>query len=115
MLRNVRVYLCALVVLAATTAFAKGASGTITLYEAATVAGTQLAPGEYKVSLQDNGELTVSQGKRVVAKAQASVEAQPRAKATTEIITQSGKIVRIQFENSKQAIVLSDTVAKLNP
>ena len=87
--------------------------GRLKLRQATLVGGTELAAGEYKVTWEDGGALTVTQGKDVKAKAQAKVVAQPNSVLRTEVMTEktsTGKIrvKSIQFEGSKSLIVLDE-------
>jgi hypothetical protein len=87
---------------------ASAGSKTVRLYENANVNGTALAAGEYKVTVDDSGAVTFAQGKNVVAKAQAKIVNTDKAARTNTITTNSGKIVSLQFENSKKQVVLDE-------
>ena len=86
-----------------------GSKGTLTLRDGAEINGTKLAPGEYKVTWDNGGAVTVSQGKDVKVKAQARVEKQTRAVERTELVTLKGKVRSIQFAGSNLLIVLDET------
>jgi hypothetical protein len=85
-----------------------GSKGTLTLRDSAEINGTRLAPGDYKVTWEDGGAVTVSQGKEVKVKAQARIVEQDRAVRSTEVSTRQGQVQTIQFEGSKQLIVLNE-------
>ncbi|MBI2682472.1 MAG: hypothetical protein HYX26_04525 [Acidobacteriales bacterium] len=86
-----------------------GSKGTLTLRDGAEINGTKLAPGEYKVTWEDSGAVTVSQGKDVKVKAQARVVKQKHASESTELVTWQGKLKSVRFAGSKDVIVLSES------
>jgi hypothetical protein len=85
-----------------------GSSKTVKLYSDANVNGTALAAGEYKVTVDDSGAVTFAQGKNVVAKAQGKIVSTDKAARANTVTTRSGKLSSIQFEGSKQQVVLEE-------
>ena len=100
------------------TAFA-GNSGTLKLADNCDLNGTKVAAGEYKVQWDANGDVTLSQGKKVVAKTHATISNQSSAAARNTVETRtaadgSSKVVSIQLENSKSQLIFegSNTTAE---
>ena len=90
------------------TAFA-GNSGTLRIPDNCDLNGTKVAAGEYKVQWDASGEVTLSQGKRVVAKTHATLNNQAAARSNT-VETKLGtdgaaKVVSIQLENNKTQLI----------
>lgn len=90
------------------TAFA-GNSGTLKLADNCDLNGTKVAAGEYKVQWDANGDVTLSQGKKVVAKTHATINqasAAPRNTVETKTAADgTAKVVSIQLENKKDQLV----------
>ena len=85
-----------------------GNKGTLTLRDSAEINGTKLAPGDYKVTWDNGGAVTVSQGKDVKVKAQARVVKQDKSARATEVATKKGQVQSIQFQGSDELIVLNE-------
>lgn len=95
-------------VLALAISASAGSSKTVKLYDNANVNGTALTAGEYRVTVDDSGAVTFAQGKNVVAKAQGKIVSTDKAARANTVVTRSGKLSSIQFEGSKQQVVLDD-------
>jgi hypothetical protein len=98
---------------------ASAASKNVTLLRDANVNGTALKAGDYKVSWDDNGAVTFSKGKDVVAKAQGKLtEAEKKSDGTVVTLKKDAnggyKIVKIRFNNSKSTLVLEETETAQN-
>ena len=111
--RTSTIVLAFVAILAVSSAMAKVNSGTIKLNSTTRFAGTELKAGEYKVEWNENGAVTVKQGKNVVATGQATVEPQANAAVHTFVVTSveadgRERVKRIQLVNSKQLLVLGD-------
>lgn len=91
------------------TAFA-GNSGTLKIADNCDLNGTKVAAGEYKVQWDANGDVTLSQGKKVVAKTHATINNQSTAAAHNTVETKAAadgtaKVVSIQLENNKTQLL----------
>jgi hypothetical protein len=88
-------------------AFGKPFEKTVTFGESVKVGSTQLAPGDYKV-LVDGNNVTIEQGKQVVAQTQGRMEQHDQKYDTTAVVTASnGEIQEIDFGGQNQDLVLS--------
>ena len=97
----------------ATSAFASSNSGSISLTQAASLQGTQLAAGAYKVQWQGSGDnvtVAISQGKKLIATVPAHLMDLAKADdGNTVIVTGSKgnrKIAELHFAGKKQALAL---------
>jgi hypothetical protein len=88
-------------------AFAGGK--TLTLITPASVNGTKLDAGDYKVDWDQTGKVTFSKGKKVVAEANGKVVTTEKAARHTTLRKKDANILSIQFENSKNEIILDQT------
>jgi len=76
------------------------------LFQAVNVNGTQVAAGDYKVEWDESGAVKLLDGKKVVAQAQGKVVAGDSGARRTTYATSDGKLTEIQFERSKNKILL---------
>jgi hypothetical protein len=108
-MRFTRLVVALAVLSLATPAFA--ASKTVTLFTPASVNGTMLKAGDYKVSWDEAGKVTFAKGKKVIAEANGKIVETTQAVNHTTVIKKSdtAAIISIQFENSKQQLVLNQT------
>lgn len=113
--RTMQVFAAAILLLVAGSALAadKGNQTKVTVLDPVMVNGTTLAPGEYKVTWEGSGgevQVTFLQGKKVVATAQAKVQARDVAYENTALVTkQDGKgldLVEIRPQGRKEALAL---------
>jgi hypothetical protein len=94
-------------------AFAQKNSANVTLDQSVTVAGTQLAPGQYKLIWEGNApnvNVNFVEGKKTVATAPAKLVSNPTSEEAIETATQTDntlvlqavdlKNVTIRFENA---------------
>jgi hypothetical protein len=100
--------------LLALTMSASAATKKVSLLSDATVNGTALKAGEYKVSWDDTGAVTFAKGKTVVATARGKIVDSPKpSHGTTVTLKKDSKggyqIVKIQFNNSTSALVLDES------
>jgi hypothetical protein len=89
------------------------AANTITLNNPAVVNGTQLAPGQYDVKVNGNGDVRFLRGKTEVASAKARLEDRDtKARFNTVLTKPNGggipAIAEIQFEGKKQVLVFDN-------
>jgi len=105
--------------LLATSAFA-ASKGSLSVSDSVNVAGTQLKPGDYKLSWEGTGqnvELTILQGKNVVAKTQArmiDLNSASRSDATVVSNNSDGSrsLSEIRFGGKKYALAIGSESAK---
>jgi hypothetical protein len=99
----------ALLVLALGLASAK--TYTITLHEPALVGGTELQPGDYKVTVQNDNKVLLSSGKNSVESAVKSEQSENKYDATSVRLarTEDGKhrIEEIRLGGTKTRLVLN--------
>jgi hypothetical protein len=108
-----------LVLLLATTAFAAN-KGSLQVQEPVTVSGTTLSPGEYKVEWEGSGsnvELSIVQGKKVVAKVPAHmVDLSQPAASNAAVVTKnndgSRSLSEVRFSGKKYAFAVGEEAAK---
>lgn len=106
---KIKISLIALVALAFTASAAAAAhKSTLRLSSPATLNGAALAAGEYHVEWSDAGSITVLQGRKVVASAQGKVVEQSTAARGNTYLTKAGQITEIQFQSSRNKIVLGE-------
>jgi hypothetical protein len=104
-----------LALLVASSAFAAN-KGTLALNNPVLVNGTQLKPGEYKIQWEGSGpnvELSIIQGKNVVAKVAAHVVELPTPAAYDAAITNKNdsgpnSLAGVHFQGKKMALELGD-------
>ena len=117
-----RVALVAMTLMLASSAFAASNTGSMNLTQPAQINGVQLAPGEYRVTWAgtgDNVTLTILQGKKTVATAQAHIRELSKAYGNDGFLsTPSDKgaqtIAELRFAGKKQAFAIGDEMAKIN-
>ena len=105
--------------LLATTAFAAN-KGSLSVSDSVKVAGTQLKPGAYKLSWEGTGqnvELTISQGKNVVAKTQARmIDLNSASRSDAAVVSNnsdgSKSLSEIRFGGKKYALAIASESAK---
>ena len=105
-----------LVVLLASGAFAAG-KGSLQLNNPTTVNGTKLKPGEYKVEWEGNGpavELSIKQGKNVIAKVPAHVVDLSTPPTNDAAVTHTNgdgtsSLMGVRFQGKKFALELADS------
>ena len=105
-----------LALMLASSAFA-ASKGTLQLSNPTTVNGTTLKPGDYKVSWDGNGpsvEVSIMQGKNVIAKVPAKVVNLESASANDAAVTQKNSdgtstLAGIRFEGKRFALELGDS------
>ena len=108
-----------LALLLATSAFAAN-KGTLSVQEPISVNGTQLAPGDYKVQWEGNGpavELSITQGKKVVAKAPAHmVNLETPAQNDAAVVKNNGdgtkSLSEVRLSGKKFSLALGEEAAK---
>ncbi|HXY49047.1 MAG TPA: hypothetical protein VEI01_06315 [Terriglobales bacterium] len=108
-----------LAVLLAASAFAAN-KGTLEVQEAISVSGTQLKPGEYKVQWDGAGpnvELSILQGKTVVAKVPAHmVDLSEPSSSNAAVVTQnndgSKSLSEVRLTGKKFAFAVGEEAAK---
>jgi hypothetical protein len=98
---------------AASVALADHKSDTVTFSRDITVNGTLVKAGTYKVQFDDkSGELTITRGKKEIAKVSGHLEAREQKARETEVIssTKDDKdvLTGISFGGDNHRIVLSD-------
>jgi len=110
----------ALALLATTGAFAAGSSGPLHLSEAAQISGQSLPAGDYKVSWEGTGsnvELSVMQGKKVVAKVPAklleSKDASPYDSAVVDRGAKPATVKEIRFAGKKYSLAVATDKAEM--
>ncbi|MFZ0807681.1 MAG: hypothetical protein WAN03_15920 [Candidatus Sulfotelmatobacter sp.] len=100
--------------LLASSAFAAN-KATLELHNPTIVNGTQLKPGDYKLEWDGSGpnvEVSIMQGKKVLAKAQAQVVDLPSPSANNAAVVKknddgSNSLAGVRFEGKKYALELS--------
>jgi hypothetical protein len=102
----------ALAVLLATSAFA-GNKGSLHIQEAVQINGQQLAAGDYQLRWEGSGsnvELSVLQGRKVVAKTNAKMVElnQPADYDAAVVDTSSRTISQLRFAGKKYALAISE-------
>ena len=105
-----------LALLLASSAFA-GTRGSLQLYNPVTVNGTTLKPGDYKLQWEGNGpsvELSIMQGKNVIAKVPAHViELQTPSANDAAVVKEDGagtsSLAGIRFQGKKFALDLTES------
>ena len=105
--------------LLASTAFAAN-KGSLSVSDSVKVAGTQLKPGAYKLSWEGTGqnvELTISQGKNVVAKTQARmIDLNSASRSDAAVVSNnsdgSKSLSDIRFGGKKYALAIGGESAK---
>lgn len=113
--------LLGLALLLATSALASN-KGSLAVTDACTVAGKQLAPGDYKVSWEGNGpdvELSIMKGKNVVATVPAHmVELTSSPLSDSAVMSKnsdgSKSLSEIRFSGKKYALSLADNRAAVS-
>jgi len=110
----------ALAMLATTGAFAAGSSGSLHLSEAAQISGQALPAGEYKLRWEGTGsnvELSVMQGKKVVAKVPArlieSKDAYPYDSAVVDRASSTPAVKEVRFAGKKYALEIATEKAEM--
>lgn len=104
-----------LALILATSAFA-GTKASLQLQSQVSVNGTQLKPGDYKIQWEGTGpnvEVSILQGKNVVAKTQARVVDLSTASANNAAVTKrngdgSATLAGVRFEGKKFALELGE-------
>jgi hypothetical protein len=87
--------------------FAKPFEKTVTLGQSAKIGATQLVAGDYKIVV-DGNNVTIEQGKQVVAQTQGRIEQRDQKNDTTAVVIASnGEIQEIDFGGQNQDLVLS--------
>jgi len=105
-----------LALLLASSAFA-ATKGTLQLSNPTTVNGTKLKPGEYKVEWEGSGpavELSIKQGKNVIAKVPAHVVDMNTAAANDAAVTRknddgTSSLTGVRFQGKKVALELGES------
>lgn len=105
-----------LALLLASSAFA-ATKGNLQLNNPTTVNGTKLKPGDYKVEWEGNGpavELSIKQGKTVVAKVPARIVDLSSVPANDAAVTQKNSdgtsaLVGVRFQGKKTALELGES------
>jgi len=113
--------LLGLALLLATNAFASN-KGSLALTDSCTVAGKQLAPGDYKISWEGNGpdvQLNIMKGHEVVATVPAHmVELSASPQHDSAVVSKNGdgskSISEIRFSGKKYALSLADNRASVS-
>jgi hypothetical protein len=90
---------------AVVSAIASAASYNVDFPNAARVGATELKPGKYKVSVEDNKAVFTS-GKKVVAEAPATVETNGQKFRDTQISTSNSDVQSISVGGTNMKIVL---------
>jgi len=110
----------ALAVLATTGAFAAGSSGALHLSEAAQISGQSLPAGDYKLRWEGTGanvEVSVMQGKKVVAKAPATLveskDASPYDSAVVDRGASPATVKEVRFAGKKYALAIATEKAEM--
>src|SRR5215471_2342830 len=103
-----------LVLLLTSSAFA-ASKASLTLNSAATINGTKLKPGDYKLEWDGSGpnvEVSILQGKKVVAKVPAKVVDLDKASSTdAAVLKQNGSdstLAGVRFQGKKYALELGE-------
>ena len=112
--------LLSLAVLLATTAFAAANKGSLQISDPVTLAGKQLAPGNYTVKWEGSGssvQASIMQGKNVVATVPARLVDLDRAAGHDAAVTRRGEnggksVDEIRFYGKKQALAFTEQTAK---
>jgi hypothetical protein len=101
------VVLLAMCTLTSVLALAKTTSKHVTFAQAVTVNDQIVKPGTYKVTFDDQtGELTITNGKKVVAKAPARLErADTRAVYITRTEEEKAVLLSIRLKDGNQAVI----------
>jgi hypothetical protein len=101
------VVLLAMCTLTSVLALAKTTSKHVTFAQAVTVNDQIVKPGTYKVTFDDQtGELTITNGKKVVAKAPARLErADTRAVYITRTEEEKAVLVSVRLKDGNQAVI----------
>ena len=102
---------CAFVLSFAVSAFA--GEGRLALTGDAKVNGTLLKAGEYKVQWDNAGSVSILQGKKVVATANAKVDtaAEKNSRNAAVVVKQddgSKKVIELQFSGKKEVLKLAE-------
>jgi hypothetical protein len=100
--------------LLATSAFA-GTKGNLQLHNTTTINGTKIKAGEYKVEWEGTGnvEVSIMQGKKVLAKVPARVVDLPKPAGNTAAITTNNTdgtvaLTGVQFEGKTYSLEIAD-------
>jgi hypothetical protein len=108
-----------LALLLATSAFAAN-KGSLTVQEPITVNGTQLKPGDYKVQWDGNGpsvELSITQGKKVIAKVPAHVVTLDTASQSDAAVVKNNgdgtkSLSEVRLSGKKFSLAVGEEAAK---
>jgi len=108
-----------LALLLATSAFAAN-KGSLTVQEPMTVNGTQLKPGDYKVQWDGNGpsvELSITQGKKVIAKVPAHVVTLDTASQSDAAVVKNNgdgtkSLTEVRLSGKKFSLAVGEEAAK---
>ena len=110
----------ALAVLTATMAFAAGSSGSLHLTEAAQISGQSLPAGDYKLRWEGTGsnvEVSVMQGKKVLAKVPAKlVESKDAYSYDSAVVDHSGttpSVKEVRFSGKKYSLSIGADKAEM--
>jgi hypothetical protein len=93
----------------AASAFAGTNSATFNLSSSAQVGGKTLQPGAYKATWSDDGQVSFSQGKNIVATAHGKLVQLDKKASANSVTTSSGAIQELRFEGKKAAIAIDAT------
>ena len=93
---------------------ASAATKRVTFLRDASVNGTALKAGDYKVTWDDTGAVSFTKGKQVVATARGKVvESEKPGRDTTVTLKPDGRgsysVVKIRFNRSKTVLVLDES------
>ncbi len=92
-------------------ALASAKTYTVTLLQPATVAGTELQPGDYKVSVMDDGKVVLKSGKHSIESAAKVEQADKKFDSTTVRLQTSDsgkpKIEEIRLGGTKTRLVFN--------
>jgi hypothetical protein len=94
-----------------------GTSKTINITSAVTLNGKSIPEGEYKVSVADDGQVTIAQGKKILATAQGKLVERDAKASTNTFVTNkqsdgSYKLTEINFAGQKTAVVFAESDSK---
>ena len=118
-MKTSKILFLGLALLLATSAFAAN-KGSLTVQEPITVNGTQLKPGDYKVQWDGNGpsvELSITQGKKVIAKVPAHVVSLEAASQSDAAVVKnngdgSKSLSEVRLSGKKFALAVGEEAAK---